>query len=221
MLRNERLLDALECIIGPEIYSNPVQHVRLRMPERRAIHDAKGEIIDGATPWHQDNGVVLPEADETSMHTVWFPLSDAPLEAGCLKVLPRSHKKGLRTHCPLSSNGRLQIPSSQLPEEAEFMALPMKRGDVLFMHRLTCHGSLPNLTNHVRWSMDLRYHPVGQATGRSAFPGFVARSRAHPETELHDAEAWAGMWHEARRTLATAQEPARFNRWDAKAAVCA
>ena len=27
MLRNQRLLDAVECFIGPEIYSNPVQHV--------------------------------------------------------------------------------------------------------------------------------------------------------------------------------------------------
>src|SRR5262245_55084337 len=32
-LRNEKLLDAVESIIGPEIYSKPVQHVRLKPPE--------------------------------------------------------------------------------------------------------------------------------------------------------------------------------------------
>ena len=29
----------------------------------------------GATSWHQDNDVVRPEADETNMLTVWFPLT--------------------------------------------------------------------------------------------------------------------------------------------------
>ena len=33
VLTNPRLLDAVECFIGPEIYSNPVQHVRIKLPE--------------------------------------------------------------------------------------------------------------------------------------------------------------------------------------------
>jgi Phytanoyl-CoA dioxygenase (PhyH) len=32
----------------------------------------------------------------------------------------------------------------------------MKRGTALFMHRLTMHSSLRNLSNAVRWSFDLR-----------------------------------------------------------------
>ena len=31
---------------------------------------------------HQNNGVVLPEADQTEMLTVWFPLWDATVENG-------------------------------------------------------------------------------------------------------------------------------------------
>ena len=34
LLRSPRLLDAVEFFIGPEIYSNPVQHVRIKLPER-------------------------------------------------------------------------------------------------------------------------------------------------------------------------------------------
>ena len=34
LLRSPRLLDAVECFIGPEIYSNPVQHIRIKPPER-------------------------------------------------------------------------------------------------------------------------------------------------------------------------------------------
>ena len=223
MLRTERLLNAVENIIGPEIYSNPVQHVRLKLPEGRTVRDATGGNADAATPWHQDNGVVLPDADETDILTVWFPLWDAPVEAGCLQVLPRSHKRGLLDHCPLQPTGALRIPEKILiePNRTKAIGVPLKRGDALFMHRLTCHAALPNISNNMRGSMDLRYNPIGQTTGRGAFPGFVARSRAHPETELHDAKAWAQMWHDARQALAKASEPARFNRWDPKASVCA
>ena len=43
-LINPRLLDAVESIIGSEIYSNPVQHVRLKPPERFvAIDEATGK----------------------------------------------------------------------------------------------------------------------------------------------------------------------------------
>ena len=57
----------------------------------------------------------------------------------------------------------------------------MKKGDVLFMDRLTMHASLPNVSDEIRWSFDLRYNRTGDATGRSWFPGFVARSRSNPE----------------------------------------
>ena len=222
MLRNERLLDAVEDLIGPEIYSNPVQHVRMKIPEDRALRDPSGALIDGVTLWHQDGGVVLPEADQTEMLTVWFPLLDAPIESGCLHLLPRSHRKGLRVHCPRSGTVSFTaIPDSQLADVAEAVSLPLMRGDVLFMHRLTPHSSLPNLSQNLRCSLDLRYNPVGQPTGRGAFPGFVARSRAHPETELRDQAVWAQMWYDTRRRLVETPEPTSFNRWDAKAVACA
>jgi phytanoyl-CoA hydroxylase len=71
--------------------------------------------------------------------------------------------------------------------------------------------------------MDLRYHPVGQASGRPAFPSFVARSRAHPERELHDPQRWARLWLESRRRLAglPAEEWPPFNRWSRESELCA
>jgi phytanoyl-CoA hydroxylase len=218
-LTNPRLLDAVESIIGPEIYSNPVQHVRIKPPEHLTPRDEKGVIQLGATPWHQDNGVVLPEADETDMLTVWFPLLDAPVEAGPLQVIPYSHRDGLRTHCP-GRVGGLAIPDSLL-EMDQAIPIPLKRGDALFLHRRTCHASLPNVSDNIRWSFDLRYNPIGQATGRGAFPGFVARSRSNPASELHDAAAWADMWRETRRRLAEENYSQPFNRWDSRALVCA
>ena len=85
-------------------------------------------------------------------------------------------------------------------------------GEVLFMHRRTQHAGLRNRSDRIRWSFDLRYHPIGQPTGRPWFPGFVARSRTHPETELHDPEVWAESWRAARSALAQGEDVA-FNRW--------
>ena len=98
--------------------------------------------------------------------------------------------------------------------------LPMKPGSVLLMHRLTPHCSFSNHSDHVRWSFDLRYNPIGQATGRRAFPGFVARSRSKPETELGDPARWAALWSQARERLA-ASEVESFNRWNSDAPACA
>ncbi|MDA1347936.1 MAG: phytanoyl-CoA dioxygenase family protein [Chloroflexi bacterium] len=215
------LLDAVESIIGPEIYSNPVQHVRMKPPEHLTPKDESGRVQLGATPWHQDLGVVTEAADDTDMLTVWIPVWDANEEAGCLQLVPWSHDEGLAFHCagPNAATPGLHIPDDQFRIE-DAVAIPMKRGSALFMHRLTCHGSLPNKSDRIRWSLDLRYNPIGQPTGRDVFPGFVARSKAHPETELRDPEAWAQSWIDARELLAQRDNPV-FKRWDTDDPSCA
>ena len=218
-MRNESLLNVVESIIGPEIYSNPVQHVRIKPPERLSpVNPETGRAQIGITPWHQDNGVVLPEADETEMLTVWFPLLDVTVKNGCLSLIPFSHREGLLTHCPWEIG--LEIPDKVYPK-GDAISMPMERGDVLFMHRLTCHSSLSNLSDDIRWSFDLRYNPVGQPTGRERFPGFVARNRKDPESELRDPKVWADMWFETRKSMAKENYNDTFNRWSADVPVCA
>ncbi len=225
LLCNEHLLDVLEDLIGGEIYSNPVQHVRIKPPEKYlpSVHvdERSGRVAGfavGATPWHQDNGVVLPIADETEMITVWVAVTDATVENGCLEVIRGSHREGLLPHCPSDGLG-LAIPDQEL-ELDRVVTCPMQRGDVLFMHRRTCHSSLPNRSDDARISYDLRYNPVGQATGREIFPGFVARSRAQAADEFRDAAAWAQSWHETRERLAGAKLPLH-HRWQSDDPVCA
>ena len=116
-----------------------------------------------------------------------------------LIVKAGSHRQGLRQHCHGDGTG-LYIQDKHL-ERDRFVTAEMKRGDVLFMHRLTCHSSLPNVSEQVRISFDLRYNPTGQSTGRPWFPGFVARSRSNPASELRDFEGWVRIWDEARHAL--------------------
>ncbi len=216
------LLDAVESFIGPEIYSNPVQHIRIKVPESRSPRDHLGRVKFGVTPWHQDLGVVTPDADDSLILTVWYPLMDADEENGCLQVIPGSHRdEELLTHCPGGKKvlGSLHVPESEF-EVGTAVSVPLKKGDALFMTRYTIHSSLPNVSDRVRFSMDLRYNPIGQSTGRTSFPGFVARSRSNPESELHDPVAWNQSWLDARSALAKGEE-APFNRWDGDHPVCA
>ena len=219
LLRNPKLLDVVEEFIGPEIYSNPVQHVRVKPPERLLPEQQRNNALVGQTIWHQDEGTVREEADDTNLLTVWLPVTEATAENGCLVVVPGSHKPGLELHCYAKSrSGTHEIPDALVGPNR--VPLPMKAGDVLFMSKLTMHSSLPNVSDSVRWSLDLRYNPIGQATGRHWFPGFVARSRSDPDSELRDPEAWAESWRRARARLAD-QEAPQFQRWDPDDPLCA
>jgi phytanoyl-CoA hydroxylase len=217
MLTSPRLLDVVESVVGPEIYSNPVQHIRMKLPSG-LLRSESSDGLNAKIPWHQDNGVILPEADVATILTVWLPLTDATVENGCLQVIPRSHRGDLEPHCPGPRGA--EIPAKLIAEERA-LPLPMRAGSALLMHQRTVHSSLDNVTaDQVRISLDLRYQPTGQPTGRPAFPGFVARSAAHPETVLRDPAAWARLWLDARARLAALENPA-FNRWQAGVGVCA
>jgi phytanoyl-CoA hydroxylase len=219
LMTSPRLLDAIEDIMGPEIYSNPVQHIRMKLPKRAIAAGFENSGAVGKVGWHQDNGVVLEEADEAAILTVWIPLNEATIENGCLQVFPRSHRDDLLDHCP-TDNG-MRIPDKLLPAK-QARPLPMPAGSVIFMHQKTVHSSLDNMTDdQVRLSFDLRYQPIGQPTGRPAFPGFVARSAAHPEAVLRDPAGWAKLWLDTRARLSAGSEEEKFSRWNSDSPVCA
>ena len=163
LLRHPRLLDVVETFLGPEIYSNPTQHVRMKPPEACLATSGTvvGEIVQ--TVWHQDLATIMPEADESQILTVWIPITEATRKNGCLLVAPGSHRQGLVTHChdQRSNYSRQSIPDRLIGDRR--VALEIKPGDVLFLTKLTMHASLPNRSDDIRWSVDLRYQPTGCA----------------------------------------------------------
>lgn len=201
LLRHPRILDVVESILGPEISSSPVQQMRMKPPESRVGEGLKGHSNVGATTWHQDIVALLPEADDTDQLTVWLAITEATLENGCLVSLPGSHREGPKAHCANAALASEPHVPGRLLEGREAVPLPVERGGVILFHKMNLHRALPNRSAGLRWSMDLRYHPTGQASGRPAFPGFVARSRSNPASELKDPAAWARSWDEARARI--------------------
>lgn len=151
------------------------------------------------------------------MITVWCAITDATIENGCLQIIPYSHREGIVAHCPLGP--QMVIPPALL--NGKPLSVPLKAGSALLLHRRTKHASLPNVTESIRWSFDLRYQPIGQPTGRDELPGMIVRSRRNPLTVQNDYAAWVQTWHDARTKLAKASARSKTHRWDGNAAVCA
>ncbi len=213
MVTAPRLLDMVEDLIGPEITSNPIQHVRIKPPERKLDKDEIRAHV-GGTDWHQDRAVALEEADQTNMVTVWLAITDATVENGCLQVVP--HETKLLPHCPQ----RQTAIADGFIDKSKAKPLPVKAGGAVLFHPMTPHASLPNVSDGIRWSFDLRFNQTGQPTGRAHFPEFVARSLSAPQTELRDWRQWKTMWEDARARLA-AEPHIDIHRWSADAPVCA
>ena len=213
MVTHEPLLDIVEQLIGPEITSNPIQHVRLKPPVPDLADDEIRAHI-AATDWHQDRAVAHEDGDRTNMVTVWLAITDATTENGCLQVIPG--KPRMLPHCPKRqtaiADGYLDLDKA--------IPLPVKAGGVVIFHPLTPHASLDNRSDRFRWSFDIRYNVTGQPTGRAHFPHFVARSHKDPASVLTNWQDWRDLWIEARQRLAP--EPhIPIHRWQADSPACA
>lgn len=215
LLTEPRLLDVAESLLGPELTSNPIQHVRLKPPATDLQSDEIRAHIT-ATDWHQDRAVALEEADETRMVTVWIAVTDATIENGCLQVQAQTPDQDILPHCARTQTGI----ADGFVDEAKAIPLPIKAGGVVLFHPLTPHASLTNQTDAFRWSFDIRYNVTGEPTGRSHFPDFIARSRANPDSELRDWRVWKAMWENTRAQLSDAPH-IPIHRWTSDAPFCA
>jgi ectoine hydroxylase-related dioxygenase (phytanoyl-CoA dioxygenase family) len=173
LMSNPKILDAVESLIGPEIFANPVYNVRPKVPG----------VAAGAVPWHQDKSY-WPDANSNPVITVWIPLVDATLENGCLHLIPGTHKKRAISHGRenYTGTGYTALDDEYVQKrKKEIIALPMKAGSALLFNDRLVHSSTPNNSNSVRWSVDLRYQPTDQDPMPQHGIGFLARSHAHPE----------------------------------------
>jgi len=69
----------------------------------------------------------------------------------------------------------------------------MEPGDVLCFTQLLPHRALPNRSDAVRWSMDVRYEATPTATESGKKQGFIARSAVNPAS-VETYEQWLAKW---------------------------
>ena len=172
LMMNPIILDAVESLIGGELFANPVYNARPKVPK----------VAAGAVPWHQDKSY-WPGANANPVITVWIPLVDSNLENGCLHLMPRTHTRRLLPfhNEQITGTGYLETDETHLPPGARVLAMPLEAGGALLFNDRCLHMSTANNTDHVRWSVDLRYQPTDQDPMTKHGIGFLARSRLHPE----------------------------------------
>lgn len=183
-LRNKNLLDTVESIIGSELTCSPIQHLRAKVPSN--LGKGNFEVV----PWHQDSAVTWEEADSSDIVTCWIPMVDATVESGCMQIIPGISKLGYIEHV---AEGGTTIRPDLLPKTPPMNA-ECPRGGVVFMTKLTPHRGLPNVSDRVRWTIDLRYQRTGTPTGRPFFPDFPVRSVSNPASVLTDHAEWCRRW---------------------------
>jgi len=171
LMSNPKIVDAVESLIGGEIFSNPVYNTRPKVPK----------VAAGAVPWHQDKSY-WPGANANPVITVWISMVDATLENGCLHIWPRSHRNEvLAYHADTHTDTSCTEIDDEHLRDVRVVPLPVPAGSAILFNDRCIHMSTPNNSRAIRWSCDLRYQPTDQDPMTELGAGFLARSRMHPQ----------------------------------------
>ncbi len=140
------LIGVLERMLGGEILPHP----RVLM---RNIFPARAEFTTKA---HQD----FPNVQGTTeVFTAWIPLIDVPMEVGPLQVAAGSHHAGVYDFHIGAGAGGIEIKDRL---EGRWTSGGFEVGDVLIFHSLLVHKGVPNRSDRLRMSMDVRFQRVSE-----------------------------------------------------------
>ena len=104
-------------------------------------------------PWHQDGGRFWG-VDRDPVLQIWTALDDAPVEAGCVEMFPRSHKDGLAT--PLGGLVPADLAAAR-GAEASAVPEPARAGEAMLIHNHLWHRSGVNGTAAPRRAFTVCY----------------------------------------------------------------
>ena len=162
VITHPKLLAKVASLIGTEeIVASSVYRLRPKLPN----------LGRGVVPWHQDSGYFAARCDDHLIITCWIPLVDATVENGCMQILPRTHRGKVSEHNNGGNAGFLVIQDQNLPADPrQAITAACPRGGVVFMTNRTPHCSTPNYSDHIRWSIDLRYQSAEVPNNVDALP---------------------------------------------------
>jgi ectoine hydroxylase-related dioxygenase (phytanoyl-CoA dioxygenase family) len=180
-LAHPALIDIAEDLLGtPEVSAHGIFNARPKLPDQRWTD----------TPWHQDSQYYKDAAD---LHVVsmWMPLQHVSERNSCLQVVPGMHRGRLFDDY-LDETGFIGL-SPEDRKNLTGLSMEMDPGDVLCFPQKTPHRALPNQSDAVRWSMDIRYEATPVATESGKKQGFIARSPSNPAA-VETWEQWLPKW---------------------------
>ncbi len=148
--RNERLLDLVEPILGPDIALWTV-HCFYK-PARVGVR----------TPWHQD--APYWEMSPIVTASVWLALEPVDRGNGCMEVIPRTHNIGVVPHEKLD----LEKDPAALGLEvvkggvdfSQRVPIELATGECSVHHSHLVHGAMANVSGRSRNGLVMRFMPT-------------------------------------------------------------
>ena len=185
------IVDVLKQILGPEVTFHGDYQLTAKLPGSTWT----------AFPWHQDVWYYGLRSCDMAIVTVWLPLVPTNKENGCLRVIPGSHKWGL-LDARRGGDHNVRV-SEDVEQRAPAIDCELNPGDALFLSQLTFHASEVNLSQDVRWTLDLGY---------SATTG----SRPHTELERASREYISETLEKDGRTalVVASDRASKISSWD-------
>ena len=174
---------AQDLLDTPEISVHGIFNARPKLPDQ----------IWTLTPWHQD-AQYYRDAEQVHVTSIWMPLQPVTEHNSCLQVAPGLHRGPLHEGWNDPETGFLGL-APEVRDNLKGVSIEMEPGDALCFTQITPHRALPNRSNQVRWSIDVRYESTAQATETGQKQGFVAHSLSDP-TAVLSYEEWLTQWED-------------------------
>ncbi len=155
LIRDARILDAVEDVLGPDILCWSAQFFT------KNGHDPS------YVSWHQDGtywGLSSPD-----VVTAWVALTPSTVASGCMRVVPGTHHKQV-AHTDTFAERNLLSRGQEIAVEVrqdQAIDVILEAGEMSLHHVLLVHGSEPNGADHRRIGFAIRYvsAKVYQASG--------------------------------------------------------
>ena len=148
LVRNPRLLDAVEDLIGPDILCWTSQWW-IKEPHSPQF-----------VSWHQDSNYWGLDTDH--LVSAWVALSPATVESGCMRFMPGSHVGPRLPHRETWHDDNMLSRGQEISagiDEARAVNMEVATGEAaLFSYRLA-HASHPNRSDDRRIGIAIRYMP--------------------------------------------------------------
>ncbi len=157
ILASIEISEILKEINGSEIFVN----------WQNMLFDKSTGTVDHADTWYLDT------KPRGQMIAAWIALEDINELAGRFYVYPKSHKLNIPENINQKIKSNLEyvnfINQFLIKQKLYRYAPEMKKGDVLFWHPFTIHGSLSQKdSKYSRKSLTAHYHPIGSGRIKTA-----------------------------------------------------
>lgn len=142
-----KIVDCIEALIGPNVMLLATHFFCKYGREEKFV------------AWHQD--VTYWGLEPPFALTAWYAIDDSDCENGCMRVIPGTHRDGIREHGKSQTKGNLLSINQEVPvaegEEQRAVDLVLKAGEISIHDGALIHGSLPNRSTRRRCGLTIRY----------------------------------------------------------------